>query len=252
MHARKRTKAYIGTSGWHYRHWRDVFYPHELSTGEWLSYYADQLRCTEINNSFYHLPKPETLAQWVDDTPRDFTFAVKAWRVITHRKKLKDSAQFLETFLEAIQPLGNKTGPILFQLPPRWHCNVQRLRDFIALLPKGYRCTFEFRDHSWHQQAVYDVLREHNMAFCTYDLAGFQSPLITTADFAYIRLHGPSSEAYCGKYHPNTLRAWSRRIGEMRQQGLDVYLFFDNDQVGYAVQNALMLQKIIDEDSATG
>lgn len=236
-------QIHIGTSGWHYPHWRGVFYPTDLPANRWLGFYAAQLRSTEINNSFYRLPSPDAVAQWVKDTPPDFTFAVKAWRVITHRKKLKDCAQVLGTFLDTVEPLGTKLGPILFQLPPRWHCNPQRLADFVALLPRGRRYTFEFRDHSWHCREVYDLLRAHSLAFCIYELDGFRSPSVITGNFVYVRLHGPGS-AYSGNYHPNTLRSWSRRAREMRQQGRDVYLFFDNDQAGYAVHNALTLQRL--------
>lgn len=237
-------QVHIGTSGWHYDHWRRVFYPRDLAADRWLAYYAGRLHSTEVNNTFYRLPQTAVLSRWVADTPRDFVFAVKAWRVITHRKKLKDCADALKTFLDALKPLRARPGPILFQLPPHWHCNPQRLADFIALLPGDRRFAFEFRDRSWHCRDVYDVLRAHNAAFCIYDLDGFVTPLEVTAAFVYIRLHGPGG-AYQGRYHGNSLRAWRRRIDAMARGGRDVYVYFDNDQAGYAVQNALALRKLI-------
>lgn len=240
MAGKSSPRLFIGTSGWHYAHWRGTFYPPDLNTKEWLPYYARRLNCAEINNTFYHLPQPATIDQWLEHTPRGFTFAVKAWRVITHRKKLKDCEDALNKFLRSIEPLKPKLGPILFQLPPRWHCNGERLAAFLEMLPKGQRFTFEFRDHSWHCPKVYDLLAQHNAAFCTYDLDGFLSPLEITADFAYIRLHGPGG-AYQGSYHGNTLHGWRRRINGMRDGGRDVYVFFDNDEAGYAAQNAATL-----------
>jgi len=240
-------RIHIGTSGWHYSHWRGVFYPTGVKPSQWLSYYAARLSCTEINNTFYCLPQPATLAQWMEQTPRDFTFAVKAWRVITHRKKLKDCSDALDAFLLAIQPLNNKLGPILFQLPPRWHCNPQRLADFMAALPKEYRYAFEFRDHSWHCREVYDLLDAYGAAFCIYDLEGFRAPHASTGRFDYIRLHGPDG-AYCGKYHGNALRGWQRKSTAMAARGRDVYIFFDNDEAGYAVQNAAALRRLMEGD----
>jgi len=152
----------------------------------------------------------------------------------------------VDIFLDCIAPLAPKLGPVLFQLPPHWHRNLQRLADFIERLPPGRRYTFEFRDHSWHRRGVYDLLREHNMAFCTYDLDGFLSPVITTADFVYVRLHGPDA-AYSGRYRGNALRGWARRAREATRDGKDVYIFFDNDEAGYAVQNALTLQAMVEE-----
>jgi uncharacterized protein YecE (DUF72 family) len=233
----------IGTSGWHYAHWRGVFYPPGVN--QWLSYYAARLSCTEINNTFYRLPAPATVADWMKQTPRDFVFAVKAWRVITHRKKLKDCGHAVEEFLRTIQPLQRKLGPILFQLPPRWHCNPQRLADFMTVLPRGYRYAFEFRDHSWHCREVYDLLNAHGAAFCIYDLEGFLSPLVGTGGFDYIRLHGPEG-AYCGKYHGNALRGWQCKAQAMAARNRDVYIFFDNDEAGYAVENAVTLRGLIE------
>src|SRR5512139_3472241 len=156
--ARSSPLIHIGTSGWHYHHWRGPFYPEDMSSEEFLSHYARSFQTVEINNTFYQLPSSETLAAWRDGTPRQFLFACKASRYITHMKKLADPAQTTARFFEAIQILGPKLGPVLFQLPPRWHANVDRLRTFLRSLPKTFRFAFEFRDSSWFGPATYAAL----------------------------------------------------------------------------------------------
>lgn len=239
------THLHIGTSGWHYKHWRGPFYPPGLPTKEWLSCYAERLHCVEINNSFYRLPAPATFTGWYNRTPANFLFAVKAWRLITHRKRLMDCAAAVQTFLTNVLALGEKLGPILFQLPPSFHCHPQRLADFLPLLPQDRRYTFEFRDPSWHNQSLYDLLAEYNAAFCIFDLGGFLSPLTCTADFVYIRLHGPG-RPYHGKYDARALHGWAEKLCHWQALGKEVYLFFDNDEAGFAVQNALHIQQLVE------
>ena len=233
----------LGTSGWHYAHWVGRFYPGDLSRQEWLAYYTERFRAVEVNNSFYRLPDASTVDAWREHTPPDFLFTVKAPRSITHLKKLRNTASSLELFLGRVQRLGTKLGPILFQLPPHWHCNAQRLAEFLALLPEGLRYTFEFRDPSWHTEQVYEVMASRNAAFCIFDLKGFTAPLKTTADFVYVRLHGPGKQAYTGSYSSATLRTWAGRAKRWaNREQRDVYVFFDNDQNAYAVKNATHLQ----------
>jgi len=240
--------VWIGTSGWHYPHWRGSFYPREVVKRAWLSYYAGQFDCVEINNSFYRLPSVETLEDWAAQTPESFHFALKAPRTITHRHKLKNCDAPLAEFIDRVGVLGGRCGPLLFQLPPRWHCNLERLKRFLAALPDSHRCTFEFRDQSWHNEGVYTLLREHNAAFCIYHLDGFLSPLETTADFVYVRLHGPGGP-YQGSYHTRTLRRWAGHIHGWRRKGLAVHCFFDNDESGYAARNARRLTQLLAEDA---
>lgn len=237
-------QIYIGTSGWNYPHWRGPFYPEALTADQWLQYYSSQLQCVEINNSFYRLPETLTFRQWAGQTPQEFCFAVKASRFITHLKKLKACKGALKTFLAHSKGLGKKLGPVLFQLPPRWHANPQRLAEFLAWLPKDWRYTFEFRDPDWHNNEIYHLLSERNIAFCIYELGGFQSPMIVTADFIYVRLHGPK-EAYCGSYRKQTLARWAARLKDWQRDNKDVYIFFDNDEAGYAADNALKLNELI-------
>jgi len=237
-----RGRIYIGTSGWHYPHWVGPFYPEHMPSEEFLSYYARHFETVEVNNTFYHLPSPQTLTSWHDETPKDFLFACKASRFITHMKKLKDPEQSITRFFENIQVLRKKLGPILFQLPPRWTMNVTRLETFLKALPKKYRYVFEFRDESWFAQPIYDVLTKHNAAFCLYNLAGRWTPEVVTADFIYIRLHGPK-DAYQGRYPQKVLSHWANKCLYWAKSGKDVYCYFDNDENGYAPINALALQR---------
>ncbi|MDR9502448.1 MAG: DUF72 domain-containing protein [Desulfurivibrionaceae bacterium] len=239
-------KVYIGTSGWHYRHWRGNFYPPQCAGSDFLDFYSRRLAAVEINNTFYHLPEKESLAALHRQTPDDFLFAVKASRFITHMKKLKGAAEHVDNFLERIAPLAEKTGPILFQLPPRWHCNVERLQEFISHLPGTHRYAFEFRDESWFTDSVYATLAKSNAAFCLYHLEGRMTPKEITADFVYIRLHGPG-KAYEGDYATRDLAGWAGAISAWRRQDRDVYVFFDNDQNGYAPGNALELQNMLEK-----
>lgn len=235
----------VGTSGWHYPHWRGPFYPQELKAAAMLDFYAHRLKTVEINNSFYHLPTQETFRRWKQETPQGFVFAVKASRYITHMKKLKDPEQALEKFLLHAKELGSKLGPILFQLPPRWGRDASRLGDFLRALPKGQRCAFEFRDPTWFYHDIYSLLEQHNAAFCAFDLAGLQSPALLTANFAYVRLHGPAEQRYAGRYNHAQLRQWLRCCANWLAQGArQVFVYFDNDQAGYAALNALELQEM--------
>ncbi|HTL61790.1 MAG TPA: DUF72 domain-containing protein [Nitrospira sp.] len=234
----------IGTSGWHYKHWLGPFYPAELRPSEMLAWYMDRFDTVELNNSFYHLPAPETFAGWRRTTPSSFCFAVKGSRYITHRKKLNDPSSALRRFMEPVNALGDKLGPILFQLPPRWSCNVPRLNTFLEALPRARRYTFEFRDPSWHAPAVYRALGRYNAAFCLYELDGFEAPYQLTADFVYVRLHGPGRK-YQGDYSAKQLRDWARRITRWRTKLKAVYVYFDNDQAGYAAKNAAQLKSML-------
>jgi len=235
---------HIGTSGWHYGHWRGSFYPADLSADRFLSYYAGRFPTVEINNSFYQLPSESTLGKWRDAVPRGFVFAVKGSRFITHLKKLKDPARSLAPFLERVAVLGEKLGPILFQLPPRWGFNPARLAEFLAALPGAYRYTLEMRDRSWINDEALGLLARQGAAFCIYELAGYLSPLEVTADFVYIRLHGPGGP-YQGQYADETLAGWARAIVAWSRKGREVFCYFDNDEAGYAAKDAGRLQKLV-------
>jgi uncharacterized protein YecE (DUF72 family) len=241
---RSRAPVHVGTSGWHYGHWRGPFYPDNLSADRFLAYYAARFHTVEINNSFYRLPSERALATWRDIAPPGFIFAVKASRFITHLKKLKDPERSLAPFLERVALLGDKLGPILFQLPPHWHFDAGRLTAFLTALPPAPRYTLELRDRTWINDRALELLAVHGVAFCIYELAGYLSPREVTADFVYIRLHGPGG-AYQGRYDPQTLAAWAAAIAAWSGQGREVFCYFDNDEAGYAAQNALQLQALL-------
>jgi uncharacterized protein YecE (DUF72 family) len=238
--------AYIGTSGWHYDHWKGPFYPSGLPEEAFLECYADRFGTAEINNSFYRLPEKKTLLRWQNAVPEGFVFSVKASRYLTHMKKFKDPREPLERLLDRVSVLGDKLGPILFQLPPRWRSNSVRLEGFLEILPEDQRYAFEFRDPSWFVNKNYELLRNYKASFCTYDLDGKISPKEITADFAYVRLHGPDGP-YRGRYGAQRLAGWASIFSAWLEEGLDVYCYFDNDEVGYAAQDALRLQQMMTE-----
>ena len=234
--------TYIGTSGWHYRHWLGKFYPADLTTSKMFAFYQRYFDTVELNNSFYRLPTPEAFVAWCNAAPPDFIFAVKGSRFLTHNKKLKEPEQALQNLLPRAEALGEKLGPFLFQLPPRWKVNVERLEGFLQVLPPYHRYAFEFREPSWNIPAVYDTLHRHNAAYCIHELAGFHTPIIVTADFCYVRLHGPGGK-YQGCYTKETLYGWAQRIASWKSQLKAVYVYFDNDDSGYAARNALELKR---------
>lgn len=233
--------VHIGTSGWHYKHWRGEFYPADLPVKKWFEYYCRHFDTVEINNSFYRLPSETAFDAWRDSSPDGFCYAVKASRYLTHMKKLKDPEAGITNFLPRAERLGAKLGPVLFQLPPFWGLDVPRLDQFLSALPGGHQYTFELRNATWFTPEVYEVLRRHNAAFCIYELAGFHSELQITADFAYVRLHGPEGK-YQGSYQHHVLDTWAARIREWRKELRAIYVYFDNDQAAYAVHNARALK----------
>ncbi|MDX1667240.1 MAG: DUF72 domain-containing protein [Saprospiraceae bacterium] len=240
-----REGIHIGTSGWNYDHWKGPFYDETISGDEMLRAYANRFRTVEVNGTFYSLPEPDTVKEWCDTVPEEFTFSVKASRYITHMKKLKDPNEPLANLFEIIEPFGEQVGPVLFQLPPNWNVDTDRLENFLEALPTGYRYTFEFRDRSWHCEEVYELLNEHEAALCFYDLENYRSPEKHTAGFVYLRLHGPNEEAYTGSYPEKELKKFAGKFTGWRDEGRPVYCYFDNDQEGYAPNDALRLIEIM-------
>jgi uncharacterized protein YecE (DUF72 family) len=237
-------QVHIGTSGWQYRHWRGNFYPDKLPMRLWLEHYTKYFDTVELNTTFYRLPPPTSVERWQDSTPDNFCFAAKGSRFLTHMKKLKNAEVGIGRFFEHIEPLGGKLGPIVFQTPPFWTVDVDRLQEFLVALPSEHRYAFEFRNPTWHAEAVYDLLRRHKAAFCIFEIAGAHSPLEVTADLVYVRLHGPG-KAYQGLYSNEVLSEWATRIRAWRKARRSVYFYFDNDEAGYAAQNALTLKGLL-------
>jgi uncharacterized protein YecE (DUF72 family) len=239
-------RIYIGTSGWHYKHWRGLFYPYELQTSSWLEYYAKSFDTVELNNSFYHLPSLTAFDTWRTTTPARFRFAVKGSRFITHMKKLTDAESSTSKFFVGANRLEKKLGPVLFQLPPHWKVNAERLEEFLTSIERGHRYAFEFRDESWHTSEVYELLKKHDAALCTHDLGGRQSPVEITASFTYIRFHGPTEAKYSGSYSDSQLKKWAERFDGWRSKLQGIYAYFNNDVGGHAPRNALKLKSFLE------
>ncbi|MBI5643995.1 MAG: DUF72 domain-containing protein [Deltaproteobacteria bacterium] len=241
----KKGRVHIATSGWYYEHWRGPFYPERLPKSEFLKFYSETFETVEINNTFYRLPEIKTLEMWRDMAPERFIFSVKASRLITHNKKLKDPDKTNPTFIERLTAHGKKLVPILFQLPPKWKRNPERLEEFLASLTPDCRYAFEFRDPSWFDQTVYSLLSRFKAAFCIYDFDFLLSPKEVTADFVYIRLHGPAGK-YRGSYSDEALSGWARLFKQWTQgEGKEIFCYFDNDEKGYAARDALRLRELV-------
>lgn len=241
-------KVNIGTSGWHYKHWVGDFYPPKFPAAEMLKWYSDRFATVEINNSFYRLPTEEALQHWYEITPKNFCFSVKASRFITHIKRLRDPENAIENFLSRVSVLREKLGPILFQLPPHWHVDEERLELFLNALPKKYRYAVEFRDLTWYVPNIYAVLQRHNTALCIHDWRAAQWPIEFTADFTYVRFHGPSG-TYNGNYSDSMLRKWATQVRQWKSQLSKLYLYFNNDQGGHAIRNAQQLLGYLKENT---
>ena len=237
----------IGTSGWVYPHWRGTFYPAGLRQAGWFDHYARHFDTVEINNTFYRLQAESAFDAWREQAPPGFLYAVKANRYITHVRRLIDAGEPLARFLERARHIGPALGPILYQLPPRWHANLPRLESFIALLPDDLTQVFEFRDPTWFSPAVAELLSARGLSFCIFHMAGLETPLAVTGGTVYVRLHGPHG----GDYDRAALDLWAQRVREWCGAGHDVYVYFNNDIRGYAVRNALLLKELLGEKQGT-
>lgn len=237
-------RYYIGTSGWHYEHWRYSFYPGTLAKAKWLEFYAGYFDTVELNNSFYRLPSEAAFAAWRNSSPAGFTFAVKVSRFVTHIKRLKNVQEAVETFMSRAKILGDKLGPLLYQLPPNMHRNDERLESFLGTLPRGMKHVFEFRHRSWLDDEVFEILRKHNVGLCVFDMPSLTCPLVATADFAYIRFHG-STGLYFSCYSDEELAGWAERLAGLTAKLKEVYIYFNNDAETFAVRNAMTLREYL-------
>ena len=228
---------YVGTSGWHYDHWRHRFYPDKLSRAKWLEFYATHFTTVELNNSFYRLPSETAVVTWRDSSPANFTFAVKVSRFITHVKRLKNSAEAVAKFTDRAKLLKEKLGPLLYQLPPSMPRDDAVLVSFLSALPRGLRHVFEFRHPSWLVEPVFEILRRFDAGLCVFDMPTLRAPLVTTTDIAYFRFHG-RGELYAGSYSDDDLIDWAEKIAGLTTKLETVYIYFNNDIGGYALDNA--------------
>jgi len=240
----RRSQIHIGCSGWNYESWRGRFYPEEAPPKRWFEFYAETFNTVEINNTFYQLPDAPTFKRWRSQAPDGFIYAVKANRYLTHLKRLKDAKDPLKKFLDRARLLREHLGPILYQLPPRWRLNLQRLESFLDLLPEDLRHVFEFRDQSWMTDEVFQLLEERGVSFCAHDMPGLDVPRLAIGPIAYVRFHGPK-EKYRGAYPEPTLRSWSRWMGQQLRSGRSLYVYFNNDANAHAPHDAMRLKQKI-------
>jgi uncharacterized protein YecE (DUF72 family) len=235
--------VHIGCSGWNYAHWRERVYPKGLPAGRWLEHYASLFDTVEINNTFYRLPSRDAVAGWVEQSPPGFLFSVKASRFLTHMKRLTDMDGGVERFYERIEPLvaSPKMGPVLWQLPERFHRDDERLASALARLPAGRHC-FEFRHPSWFVPEVYELLRAHGVALVIGDhpRRPFQAYELT-AGWTFVRFHH-GRRGRSGNYSDRELDGWKRRLAAWRNR-TEIFAYFNNDWDGYAVKNGLWLKK---------
>jgi uncharacterized protein YecE (DUF72 family) len=244
-------RLFVGTSGWSYADWKGTFYPADLPSRQYLDFYADAFGSTEVNYSFYHLPRPSTYEKWAAQVPDGFIFALKASRFITHVKRLADSEEAWETFVRNAQALGPHRGPILLQFPPSFRSDRRRLDAFLtrAQQPapgtRPLRLAFEFRHESWFVEETYSLLRRHKAALCIADSPRYPRREVMTADFVYLRFHG-RIDLLASKYTDAELAAEAKRIRRYLRNGLDVYAYFNNDALGHAVANARTLREMVE------
>jgi uncharacterized protein YecE (DUF72 family) len=231
----------IGTSGYQYDDWAGRVYPKDLPKRRWLEHYCRRFDTVEINNTFYKLPAEKVFESWRNTAPKGFCFALKFSRYGSHLKHLKDPRDSVGNFTERASVLGDKLGPILVQLPPRWSPDLNRLRQFLERAPHKYRWTFEFRDERWLDDEVFDLLRQHGAGLCVHDMIEAH-PRVATAKWVYLRFHG---DGYAGRYSPQRLTAEARRIADDADRGLDVYAYFNNDVGAAAVADASNLRRYV-------
>lgn len=232
----------VGTSGWHYSHWEELYYPAGLAKSKWFRHYASDFDTVEINNTFYQLPKEQTFKTWHEQAPKGFLFTVKANRYITHVKRLKDAKEPIQTFFGRAKLLKENFGPVLYQLPPNYHKHLDRLSDFLQVLPKKRDAIFEFRHKSWFSQDTYELLNEFGAGFCIHDMESVPTPRVITGGLIYVRFHGATGR-YEGNYPKSALQKWAQWIAEHIKEVRSVYAYFNNDIHGYAIYNALTLKE---------
>lgn len=234
----------VGTSGWYYNHWKRIFYPEKLPKNKWFDHYAEHFNTVELNNTFYHQPKPATYNNWYARASKDFIYTVKANRYITHIKRLKDAAGAIDTFFKGALLLKEKLGPVLYQLPPNIHINPDLVTAFAKLIPEKTTAIFEFRHKSWFEKETFELLNKLGIGFCIHDLAGVKSPKAITSGIIYIRFHGAGGR-YAGNYPNSVLKDWANWIKENQTQANHIYIYFNNDLNGSAVNNALQMKKYL-------
>jgi uncharacterized protein YecE (DUF72 family) len=252
----EKEQIHIGTSGWSYKHWKEIFYPKGLKNTDWLPFYAESFRCTEINSSFYRIPKKEVVEEWVNKVPSDFLFCPKMSRYLTHLKRLHDPEEPLEHFFEVFEPMKKQMGPVLIQLPPTLKFNSELAENLFSILKKDYkpyRFALEGRHPTWLEKESIDLMTKYNIAFVIAH-SGHEFPYgeFVTAENIYIRFHGPE-QLFSSRYELDFLQKFGRLIKSWKKENHSVWAFFNNDVHGYALVNGwqLMEQLKIEKPSKT-
>jgi uncharacterized protein YecE (DUF72 family) len=240
----------IGTSGWEYRHWAGRFYPPDLPRDRWLEHYAATFDTVELNNPFYRLPDADQFATWARRVPPTFRYAVKASRYLTHLRRLRDPEDPLQRLWSRARRLGDRLGPVLYQLPPRWRPNPERLAAFLAAVPDAPQA-IEFRDRRWYAAAMLRLVADAGVALCLHDMPGSATRPEPIGPFVYVRFHG-SAGRYAGGYSSQKLSAWAGRIAGWADSGLPVWAYFNNDVDGHAVRDADRLRSMVARRQASG
>ncbi len=235
----------IGTSGWEYEHWRGRFYPADLPRERWLEFYVERFDTVELNASFYRLPAAATFSTWARRVPDGFSFAVKASRYLTHIKRLSEPRESLDRLWTRATRLGSRLGPVLYQLPPRWLPNLERLQAFLDAVPGGHPQALEIRDRRWYREDVLGALSQSAVSLCLHDMAGSETEPEPIGRIAYVRFHG-SGQRYGGAYPPQRLSAWADRMVRWASDGLPVWAYFNNDIGGHAVVDADRLRRMVE------
>jgi uncharacterized protein YecE (DUF72 family) len=222
-----------------YRDWRGTVYPQDLPQRSWFERYATRFDTVELNTTFYRLPTASAVEQWAEQAPPEFVYAAKLGQFGSHRMKLRDAATWLPNHLDRVRRLGAALGPTLVQLPPRWRRNVERLEEFLAVAPRDVRWAVELRDPTWLHDDVFAVLERHGTALCIHDLLEHH-PWVRTTDWTYVRFHGPNAltQKYVGRYGGRRLWRPAARVAEWADDGIDAYVYFNNDYGGAAVEDA--------------
>ena len=238
------SNIHVGCSGWVYKHWRGIFYPEGLPQKRWFERYAEDFDTVEINASFYRLPLASTFEGWRDKAPPGFHYAVKVNRFITHMKKLLDCEAEIDRFIALARPLGEKLGPLLYQLPPSLKLNLERLERFLERLPPDLIHVFEFRNKDWYVPDTYSLLDRHGASFCVHDMPGSKTERIAVGPIAYVRFHGGEGK-YWGRYSDEGLLSWTDWVVEQTRSGRAVWCYFNNDIHGHAIDDARTLKSMV-------
>ena len=232
-------KSWIGTSGFQYAEWKGNFYPEDLAAAKMLPFYAERLNTTEINYTFHRIPSQKTIDNWKQLTPDNFRFALKAPQKITHWMKLRECADTLRFFCDTVLALGEKLGPVLFQLPPNFKRDDYVLADFVNCFPSGLRAAFEFRHESWFDDEIFSCLKSRNVALCLNETADFAAPKISTADYGYLRLRRED-------YAKIDIEHWAEFVRGQNPHWKDVFVYFKHEEAGIGPKLALQMMKLLE------